>query len=298
MLGSSDSEAVSELDFAAMNAETSEDGTSSENSVEDLYSGSHSESGESSGSNYESTSSFEARKAKKAAKMRHGSATSKAAAAGRKQLMHIRSAKATKGSPQSIYRKEKAAKKAPPPQKRKTTKQATTSSSEQQSQSSDSNNSTESESEETKKTSAPSRKQKSSNAKNTKPTAEEKRAGSKPRKGVKLPHKAVNEDYEGSQEKGIPVVDSRPGKKRSRAGRPRKEARGGRPRKEDRAADVTELLPPQHAHILPTTAQKRGMRAVEQDGVDDDPMLPEEELRPLIVNELAEDGTFVVNEMQ
>jgi len=62
--------------------------------------------------------------------------------------------------------------------------------------------------------------------------------------------------------------------------------------------DETELLPPQHAHILPTTAQKRGMRAVEQDGVVNDPMLPEEELRPLIVNELAEDGTFVVNEMQ
>ena len=49
LLGSSDSEAVSEVDFSAMNAETSEDGTSSENSVEDLYSGSHSESGESSG---------------------------------------------------------------------------------------------------------------------------------------------------------------------------------------------------------------------------------------------------------
>jgi len=120
MLGSSDSEAVSEVDFSAMNAETSEDGTSSENSVEDLYSGSHSESGESSGSNYESTSSFEARKAKKAAKMRHGSATSKAAAAGRKHLMHITSAKATKASPQSIYRKEKAAKKAPPPKKEST----------------------------------------------------------------------------------------------------------------------------------------------------------------------------------
>ena len=113
-------------------------------------------------------------------------------------------------------------------------------------------------------------------------------AGSKPRKGVKLPHKAVNEDYEGSQEKGIPVVDSRPGKKRSRAGRPRKETRGGRKKKgegrKDRAVDETELLPPQHAHILPTTAQKRGMRAVEQDGVVDDPMLPEELLVPLIVN--------------
>jgi len=59
---------------------------------------------------------------KKAAKMRHGSATSKAAAAGRKQLMHIRSDKATKGSPQSIYRKEKAAKKAPPPPKKENNK--------------------------------------------------------------------------------------------------------------------------------------------------------------------------------
>ena len=119
MLGSSDSEAVSEVDFSAMNAETSEDGTSSENSVEDLYSGSHSESGESSGSNYESTSSFEARKAKKAAKMRHGSATSKAAAAGRKQLMHIRSDKATNQRKSTIYlpKREGSQESSTPPKK-------------------------------------------------------------------------------------------------------------------------------------------------------------------------------------
>ena len=58
-----------------------------------------------------------------------------------------------------------------------------------------------------------------------------------------------------------------------------------------KAVDETELLPPQHAHMLPT-AQKRGMRGVEQDGVVDDPMLPEEVSRPLIVNEL------IVNELQ
>jgi len=101
LLGSSDSEAVSEVDFRAMNAETSDDEPSSENSAEDLYSDAASESGESSGSDYESTSSFEKRKAKKAMKMRHGSATSKAAAAGRKQQMHMRKARAFTGTPQS-----------------------------------------------------------------------------------------------------------------------------------------------------------------------------------------------------
>ena len=212
LLGSSDSEAVSEVDFAAFNAETSEDERSSEHSVEDLYSEHASESGESSGSNYESTSSFEARKAKRASKMRHGSATSKAAAAGRKQQMHIRCARALNKSPQSVYRKEKAS--ASAAQKKNTHKkqQASSSESENKTQSSPSNSETESD--ESNKTSAPSRNKKASKGKQQKPTAEEKQAGTKPRKGVKLPHKVVNEDYEGSQEKGVPIVDSRPGKKK------------------------------------------------------------------------------------
>jgi len=185
---------------------------SSEHSVEDLYSKHATESGESSGSNYESTSSFEARKAKRAAKMRHDSATSKAAAVGRKQQMHIRCARALNKSPQSVYRKEKAS--ASAAQKKNTHKkqQASSSESENKTQSSPSNSETESD--ESNKTSAPSRNKKASKGKQQKPTAEEKQAGTKPRKGVKLPHKVVNEDYEGSQEKGVPIVDSRPGKKK------------------------------------------------------------------------------------
>ena len=63
-------------------------------------------------------SSFEKSKAKKAMKMRHGSATSKAAAAGRKQQMHMRKARAFTGTPQSEYLKEKAAPAKQPPKKK------------------------------------------------------------------------------------------------------------------------------------------------------------------------------------
>ena len=48
------------------------------------------------------------------------------------------------------------------------------------------------------------------------------------------------------------------------------------------------------AHILATSAQMNTRWAVDQ--VDDDPMLPEAVLVPLIVNELA-DGTIVMNEL-
>ena len=193
LLGSSDSEAVSEVDFRAMNAETSDDEPSSENSAEDLYSDAASESGESSGSNYESTSSFEKRKAKKAMKMRHGSATSKAAAAGRKQQMHMRKARAFTGTPQSQYLKEKAAPaKQPPKKKAKQAKQNTPTSSDEDTHGSST------ETDESVKASAPSKNKNPGKQKEQKPTAEEKAAGAKPRKGSKLPHKVVNEQYEGS----------------------------------------------------------------------------------------------------
>jgi len=65
-----------------------------------------------------------------------------------------------------------------------------------------------------------------------------------------------------------------------------------------RAVDDTELLPPQHAQILPTSAMMNARRAVELTVDDDDTMLPEEVLMPMIVNELAEDGTLVVNELK
>ena len=65
-------------------------------------------------------------------KMRHGSATSQAAAAGRKQQMHMRNVGAFIGSPQSQYLKQKAAfEKQPPKKKAKQTKQSTPSSSDE-----------------------------------------------------------------------------------------------------------------------------------------------------------------------
>ena len=61
-----------------------------------------------------------------------------------------------------------------------------------------------------------------------------------------LPVCRVEEEYEGSQEAGIPVVDSRPGKKRSKAGRKRKDTRKGRPGrgalKENSRMDEPELI--------------------------------------------------------
>ena len=45
---------------------------------------------------------------------------------------------------------------------------------------------------------------------------------------MKLPIRFVDEEYEGSQEAGIPLVGSRPGKKHTRAGRKRKDSQRGR----------------------------------------------------------------------
>ena len=71
LLGTSDSEAVSECDFSQLQGGSSEGDESEQASGEDMYNSEHeskSESGESSASNYETSSSFEARNQKKEAK--------------------------------------------------------------------------------------------------------------------------------------------------------------------------------------------------------------------------------------
>ena len=65
LLGTSDSEAMSEGDFSQLQGGSSEGDESEQASGEDMYNSEHeskSESGESSASNYETSSSFEARK--------------------------------------------------------------------------------------------------------------------------------------------------------------------------------------------------------------------------------------------
>ena len=117
---------------------------------------------------------------------------------------------------------------------------------------------------------------------------------------MRLPTRTVHEEYEGRQEDGIPVVDSRPGKKRSRAGRKRKDSRRGRisrqnERDESRNAELENINAPEVA-VLPSVQQLHARRAVEN-VIEEDPMLPEEIIRPLIVNELAADGNVLVPEM-
>ena len=90
-------------------------------SPEDNYSENDSEkqssTAESTGSDYESGSSFEEAKRKKAKRKTRGSATCKAAAAGRKQQFQRTKARAFLSSPQSVYLVGKAA--TSPAQKKK-----------------------------------------------------------------------------------------------------------------------------------------------------------------------------------
>ena len=130
-----------------------------------------------------------------------------------------------------------------------------------------------------------------------------KAAGKRPGKRPKLPVKNVEIQFAGSQKEGIPVVDSRPGKKHTKAGRKRKSEGRGRKKvhpneKRQDAVDVyAEVVIPSEARLHPTAAQLLGQKAVDQEGIQDDPMLEEELLRPLIVNELADDGIFVVDNL-
>jgi hypothetical protein len=115
-----------------------------------------------------------------------------------------------------------------------------------------------------------------------------KEAGKRAAKGSKLPTKTVEIEFSGSQKKGIPIVDSRPGKKHTRAGRKRQEERRGRKPKNtneniQKEVEYAQDRVPQEARLLPTASQVQSKRAVEQVGVVEDPMLEEEVLFPLIV---------------
>ena len=108
LFGPSDSESVSEADWAALNAHTSDSSESEVAPVEETYSekGSGSEvassSAEDSGSDYESGSSFEEAKRRQSKRSTRGSATSKQAAAGRKQQFNMNKARGFLCSPQSV----------------------------------------------------------------------------------------------------------------------------------------------------------------------------------------------------
>ena len=320
LLGSSDSE----CDFSAIQGGSSDRECSDAVSCEDMYSEHehHSDSGESSGSNYESSSSFEARKAKHHTKSSHGSATSKAAAKGRKDRMIANRAVAYQNSPQSVYLKNKH--QTPKPidssisaKKRKapSTPESSAGSSSQQSACSDNSGSDSPESDPAVsrkgkgkgKAKAPAKKQSSvprkpkQAAKDTPPDYNAN-AGKRTKKGkgVKLPVRRIEGEYEGSQEAGVPLVDSRPGKKHTRAGRKRKDSRRGRNAVPSKAVsesrDEPQLINEPAVAVLPTKKQLQGQKAVE-DCIEEDPMLESEIIRPLIVNEMADNGRVIVNEM-
>ena len=112
--------------------------------------------------------------------------------------------------------------------------------------------------------------------------AKEVDPGKRPQKGTKHSVMRVEGEFEGDMRAGIPLVDSRPGKKRTRAGRKRKETRPGRGRKSGKDAnqkliDQFEILPPKEAQLRPSQEQLQGMRITQElDGITEDPMLPEE----------------------
>ena len=104
-VGVSDSDPVADFDYRNVGGGDSDSFVEEGAEAEDMYSGdesSKSESGETSGSNYESTSSFESRRKKQFKRSSHGSATSKAAAAGRKKKMIANRKAALENSPQSV----------------------------------------------------------------------------------------------------------------------------------------------------------------------------------------------------
>ena len=164
---------------------SSEGDESDQGSGEDMYSSqgeSESESGETSASNYETSSSFEARKQEQKAKSRMASIRNE-------KRKPIASPEMSSGSPSDSpdsappvpsKGKGKAKAKAPPK----------------------------------KKTSLPrQRKQASKDTPEAPDWNENASKRTKKGKGVKLPVRLVDDEYNGSQEGGIPIVDSRPGKK-------------------------------------------------------------------------------------
>ena len=314
---SSDGEMSAVENLQGDDISTPEDDSSTDTEGEDV---------ESSGSNYESTSSFERRKEKQKKKQELrsstrktvGSATCKQAAAGRKKSHQMSESRKFLSSPQSVYMKEKVGTRNlnPAPQKKTAT------------QSSDSEES--SSKEDDRKPAAPKRRkvvvsspsdassselemdapQKAPSRKKVPPPKKagkasiaevgEPNAGKKPAKGTKLPAKVIDMQFQGDMRAGVGIVDSRPGKKRTRAGRKRKDDRRGRKNGSRNVDDdgIPEQLPPKEAQVRPTVEQLNSVRiTAELPGVVEDPMLPEEIINPLIVNELADDGIILADEL-
>ena len=308
--GDSETDNISETDWEKKKADSSEGElspvgkfwnedisspeTGSENETE-----SEGDGVESSGSNYETSSSFEKRKEKQRMKKfamsskrsTGSSATSKRAAAGRKQKhqMHQKKAQSkSKYSTESDKSSSEQDNRKPAAKKRKVLVSSPSEAS-----------SSEQEFEAPKK--APSQKKAPPPKKTAKSTAAEvSNEGKRPAKGTKLPAKRIEMQFQGDMRAGVPIVDSRPGKKATRAGRKRTDARRGRKRGSAKVYvhDPLEVLPPKEAQVRPTQEQLNGMRIqTELPGIDEDPMLPEEVIVPLIVNELAEDGTIIAEEL-
>ena len=120
---------------------------------------------------------------------------------------------------------------------------------------------------------APKKTQGSKNA-----PAKEVDPGKRPQKGTKHSGMRVKGEFEGDMRAGKPLVDSRPGKKRTRAGRKRKETRPGRGRKSGKDAnqkliDQFKILLPKEAQLQPSQEQLQGMRITQElDGITEDPM--------------------------
>jgi len=73
----------------------------------------------------------------------------------------------------------------------------------------------------------------------------------------------VEGTFDGDMRAGVPIVVSRPGKKRTRAGRKRADSRKGRKQARNLKGDYVdkmEVLPPRSAQIRPTPAQLAGLR--------------------------------------
>ena len=310
LFGETDTDNVSETDWDEKKCSSSEGERSGGlDEAEDYYSEAehNTDSGESSGSDYESGSSFEESRKKKQARKCNvmgkskaaGSATSKQAAAARKKKHQIVQERAFVNSPQSIHLKQKmttiAKGKSVPKKKTK----ADASSSQSQSESEKSSSENEMDFEVQTKTGGKATAKKKGKEVVSKEAVE---AGKKPAKGSKHEVRRVAGTFEGDMREGVPIVDNRPGKKRTRAGRKRKDSRRGRKQARNLKGDVVdkmEVLPPKSAQLRPTPDQLGGVRIQhELPGVEEDPMLPEEVLIPLIVNELADDGIVVVNEMK
>jgi len=205
-----------------------------------------------------------------------GSATSKNAAAARKKTHKSVQARALRNSPQTVYRKEQL--------KSSTSKQKTTVAKKRKPADSSSESETESEHSSAEEVMDFDVINKSGGKGEKKKTGKEKasqeeiNAGRKPAKGSRHEVRRVEGTFEGDMREGVPIVDARPGKKRTRAGRKRKDSRKGRKQARnlgDNIPDPTEILPPRAVQLRPTPEMLAAQRIEsELPGIVEDPMLP------------------------